>query len=48
MRHQAGGMQQGWFEVPLRGQLSALYLDLFLFLLASIGVGLMISSLSVT
>jgi drug efflux transport system permease protein len=37
-----------WFEIPLRGQLSALYLGLFLFLLASIGVGLMISSLSVT
>lgn len=37
-----------WFEVPLRGQLGALYLGLFLFLLASIGVGLMISSLSVT
>ncbi len=37
-----------WFEVPLRGQLGALYLGLFLFLLATIGVGLMISSLSVT
>lgn len=37
-----------WFEVPLRGQISALYLGLFLFLLANIGVGLMISSLSVT
>ncbi|MCB1985412.1 MAG: ABC transporter permease [Burkholderiales bacterium] len=37
-----------WFEVPLRGQIGALYLGLFLFLLASIGIGLMISSLSVT
>lgn len=37
-----------WFEVPLRGSLGALYLGLFLFLLASIGVGLMISSLSTT
>ncbi|MCP5292784.1 MAG: ABC transporter permease [Burkholderiales bacterium] len=37
-----------WFEVPLRGEIGALYLGLFLFLLASIGVGLMISSLSVT
>ena len=37
-----------WFEVPLRGSLGALYLGLFLFLLAAIGIGLMISSLSVT
>jgi ABC-2 type transport system permease protein len=37
-----------WFEVPLRGSLPALYLGLFLFLLSAIGIGLMISSLSVT
>ncbi len=37
-----------WFHVPLRGSLAALYLGLFLFLLSSIGVGLMISSISVT
>ena len=37
-----------WFEVPLRGSLGALYLGLVLYLLATIGIGLMISSLSVT
>jgi len=37
-----------WFQVPLRGNLLALYLGIFLFLLSSIGVGLMISSLAVT
>lgn len=37
-----------WFKVPLLGSLLALYLGLFLFLLSSIGFGLMISSLSVT
>jgi len=37
-----------WFEVPLRGQIGALYLGLFLFLLANIGIGLMISSMAVT
>lgn len=37
-----------WFEVPLRGSLVALYLGLALFLLSAVGVGLMISSLSVT
>jgi ABC-2 type transport system permease protein len=37
-----------WFQVPLRGSLPALYLGLLLFLISSIGVGLMISSLSVT
>ena len=37
-----------WFHVPLRGSLTALYLGLFLFLLSSIGLGLMISSLAVT
>lgn len=37
-----------WFEVPLRGNLGALYLGLFLFLLSAVGIGLMISSLAVT
>jgi len=37
-----------WFQVPLRGSLPALYVGLFLFLLSSIGVGLMISSIAVT
>jgi ABC-2 type transport system permease protein len=37
-----------WFAVPLRGGLFALYLGLFIFLLSVIGIGLMISSLSVT
>ena len=37
-----------WFHVPLRGSLVALYLGILLFLLSSIGVGLMISSLAVT
>jgi ABC-2 type transport system permease protein len=37
-----------WFHIPLRGSLIALYMGLFLFLLAVIGVGLMISSIAVT
>lgn len=37
-----------WFGVPLRGGFVPLYLGLFLFLLSVIGIGLMISSLSVT
>lgn len=37
-----------WFHIPLRGSLVALYLGLFLFLLSTIGVGLMISSIAVT
>jgi ABC-2 type transport system permease protein len=37
-----------WFKVPLTGSLVALYTGLFLFLLSSIGVGLMISSIAVT
>ena len=37
-----------WFDVPFRGDPGALYLGLVLFLLASIGIGLTISSLSVT
>ncbi len=41
-------MAAWWFEVPLRGSLAALYLGIFLFLLSAIGVGLMISAISVT
>lgn len=37
-----------WFGVPLRGHVVELYVGLFLFLLSAIGIGLMISSLSVT
>jgi drug efflux transport system permease protein len=37
-----------WFGVPLRGGLIPLYSGLLLFLLSVIGIGLMISSLSVT
>lgn len=37
-----------WFEVPLRGSIGALYLGILLFLLSAIGVGLMISAISVT
>ncbi len=37
-----------WFGVPLRGQLLTLYAGVVLFLLATIGVGLMISSLTAT
>jgi len=37
-----------WFDVPLRGNLGALYLGIFLFLLSAVGIGLMISSLAVT
>jgi ABC-2 type transport system permease protein len=37
-----------WFEVPLRGSLVALYGGVGVFLLSAVGVGLMISSLSVT
>lgn len=37
-----------WFEVPLRGSILTLYAGLALFLLSSVGVGLFISSLSVT
>jgi drug efflux transport system permease protein len=37
-----------WFGVPLRGEFIPLYLGLFLFLLSVIGIGLVISSLSVT
>ncbi len=37
-----------WFEVPLRGNLGALYIGMFLFLLSATGVGLMISSIALT
>ena len=37
-----------WFDIPLHGNLGALYLGLFLFLLSAVGVGLMISAISVT
>ena len=37
-----------WFGVPLRGGLVPLYCGLFLYLLAVIGVGLMVSSISRT
>ncbi|HCA27244.1 MAG TPA: antibiotic ABC transporter permease [Betaproteobacteria bacterium] len=37
-----------WFAIPMRGRLLVLYLGLALFLLSVVGVGLMISSLSVT
>jgi ABC-2 type transport system permease protein len=37
-----------FFEVPLRGDLGALYLGLILFILSAAGDGLMISSIAVT
>jgi ABC-2 type transport system permease protein len=37
-----------WFQVPLQGSLLTLYAGIGLFLLAAVGVGLMISSLCVT
>ena len=37
-----------WFQVPLRGSLVALYVGVGVFLLSAVGVGLMISSFSVT
>ena len=37
-----------WFEVPLRGGLPTLYLGLIVFVIAVVGVGLMISSLATT
>jgi len=37
-----------WFDVPLRGSLGALYVGMFLFILSGVGIGLMISSLSLT
>ncbi len=37
-----------WFQVPLRGSVVTLYVGIFFFLLSTVGMGLMISSLSVT
>ncbi len=37
-----------FFEVPVRGSLPALYTGILLFLLATVGVGLMISSIALT
>ena len=37
-----------FFDIPLRGNLGALYLGLILFILSAAGVGLMISSIAVT
>ncbi len=37
-----------WFELPLLGSIPALYLGIVLFVFATIGIGLMISSLAVT
>jgi drug efflux transport system permease protein len=37
-----------WFHVPFLGSVMTLYTGVFLFLLSAIGVGLMISSLSIT
>ncbi len=37
-----------WFHVPFLGSVTTLYTGVFLFLLSAIGIGLMISSLSIT
>ncbi len=37
-----------WFQVPLQGSLATLYAGTLLYLLSTVGVGLMISSLAVT
>ena len=37
-----------WFQIPLRGSLVTLYVGLLCFLLSTVGMGLMISSLAVT
>lgn len=37
-----------WFGVPLTGSLLVLYSGILLFLLAAVGVGLMISALALT
>ena len=42
------GMTILWFHVPFRGSLLVLYVGIFAFLLSAIGIGLMISSISVT
>ena len=38
----------GFFDIPLRGNIGALYCGLFLFILSATGLGLMISSIAVT
>ena len=42
------GLMLLFFGIPLRGDVGALYLGLFLFLLSATGVGLMISAIAVT
>ncbi len=37
-----------WFNIPLRGSIFTLYAGLFIFILSAVGIGLMISSISVT
>lgn len=37
-----------FFDIPLRGSVAALYLGILLFLVATVGVGLMISSIALT
>ena len=37
-----------WFRIPLAGSIAALYLGIFLFLVSAIGIGLMISSMSIS
>lgn len=37
-----------WFEIPFRGQIAVLFLGVVLYLLSVLGVGLLISTLSVT
>ncbi|HZP93370.1 MAG TPA: ABC transporter permease [Burkholderiales bacterium] len=37
-----------WFHIPLLGSLVTLYVGLLLFLLSAVGIGLMVSSISVT
>jgi ABC-2 type transport system permease protein len=37
-----------WFHVPFTGSLAALYFGLFCFMLSTVGIGMMISSLAVT
>jgi ABC-2 type transport system permease protein len=37
-----------WFKIPFQGSLFTLYLGVFLFLIASVGIGLMVSSVAAT
>jgi len=37
-----------WFQIPIQGNLITIYIGLLLFLLSTVGMGLMISSLSIT